>query len=422
MTLLRRLRRRGKKILETVAAASGIDSMIDRGVFARASGDAPAEVPSHVLIAPPGGGNVGDQAMVESFLENTLGPIRVIVRYPDDIRIPPQHATRARLDAIPALLYGGGRAHRRAVAELRPRLASALTLTVVGADIMDGAYNLRASVRRADVATWARNIGVDARILGFSWNARARGGAHRALARAGRAGAHLLLRDPLSASRARADGLTNVIEVADCVFSAQGSSLRAAREFLGDSPGPYAVVNASGLVGRSGDQTAEYAGIVGVLLEAGLTVVMVPHVVRSSADDAAACRSVCERVDDERVILVERALEPAEVRGLCSFARLVVAGRMHLAIQSFWSGVPAITLSTQGKVEGLMQLFGTEALCVEPGPGLARRVSPLISEILENPEVYRSAISSRLPAVRVLAALNFPALAQSTRTQVAANS
>ena len=412
MNTVHRIRRRLKKSVNAFSAASGLDFRIDRAVFAAT--DAKPEVETgdrwHVLIAPPGGGNIGDQAMVEAFLENTTGPVRIVVRSAEDIRLPAEHADRARLEPCPALLYGEGTEHRRAVAALAHILASARSLTVVGADIMDGAYNVRASIRRANVATLARGAGVDARILGFSWNGRPHPGARRALARAGRAGTRLLLRDPVSARRARQDGLQNVTEVADSVFSARTTSPRAAEEFLGTHPGPYAVVNASGLIGRSMDQVTEYAAIVRSMRDSGLTVVLLPHVVRSSADDATACRAIYERVGGDGVVLVDRVLEPAEVRGLCAGARLVLTGRMHLAIQSMWSGVPAITLSTQGKVEGLMTLFGTQSLCVEPGAGLAKEVVPLVTALLAQRERHRSGIVDRLPEARRLADLNFSAL------------
>ena len=415
MNVIRRALRRARTTANALAAASGVSYLLDRAIFSRTP-RTPSDVTGddrwHILLAPPGGGNIGDQAMVEAFLENTTGPVRIVVRRVGDIRVPKEHTHRARLEPVASLLYGGGAGHRRALRDLFRLLGSARSLTVVGADIMDGAYNVRASIRRADVATLARSVGVPARILGFSWNDSPHPGARRALSRAARAGTRLLVRDPLSARRARADGLPNVTEVADPVFSARTRSPDVTEGILGPMPRNYVVVNASGFLGRSTDQIREYEAIVRSLLDAGLTVVLLPHVVRSSADDAAACRAIALRVPDSRVVLVERLLEPAEVRGLCAGARFVLTGRMHLAIQALWSAVPAIALSSQGKVEGLMALLGTEALCVSPGPGLANRVAPLRAALLDEGERerYSAAIADRLPAVRRLADLNFAAL------------
>jgi O-antigen/teichoic acid export membrane protein/polysaccharide pyruvyl transferase WcaK-like protein len=464
---VRLARRRGRRRWNGLVASSGLTSVIDRAVFrravrgtavpsadagadaradARADADATAAAAAHagasasgrhVLIAPPGGGNIGDQAMVEAFLENTSGDVLIVVRTLNDLRVPPEHADRAQLHALPALIHGAENAHRRDIARLGrllggprsggprsggprsggPRSGGALvsdarSVTVVGADAMDGAYDARASVRRADVATLAAGIGLDSRVLGFSWNSHARSGARRALRRAGRAGVRLLVRDPVSTARARREGLRGVAETADAVFSARTVERAIVPELLGDPQPPYVVVNPSGLVGRSMDQVTEFSAIVRALLERGVGVLLLPHVIRSSASDLAACRAVAERVGDSRVVLVERQLAPAEVRGVCARAQLVVAGRMHLAIQSLWSAVPAITLSTQGKVEGLMQLFGPECerLCVAPGAGLAERVVPLIDELLTDRVRWSAGIAGRLTAVQRLADANFDGL------------
>ncbi|WP_166805965.1 oligosaccharide flippase family protein [Cryobacterium sp. TMT1-3] len=414
-----RIVRRLDRVLHGLAAASALPYLRDRAALKRATGRLlPFDVHTerwHVLVAPPGEGNIGDQAMVEAFLENVSGPVQVLVRRPADVHIPSQHAWRARLVPIPHLIYGTARVHRRAMTALAPVLNGALSLTVVGADIMDGAYSVRASARRADVASLARSVGVDARILGFSWNGRANMGVRRSLARAGRLGTRLQLRDPISSARARANRFSNVVDVADCVFAAQTSSARAATEYLGATPAPYAVVNASALVGRSFDQTTEYARIVTALLQAGLRVVLLPHVVRSSGDDAAACRAVFDRLPGaDGVVLVNRLLTPGEVRGLCAGAEIVLTGRMHLAVQSIFNEVPAVTLSTQGKVAGLMRLFDTQELCVEPGIGLAERMIPVALGVLADRQRYRDRLAERLPEVQRLAARNFAALPSST--------
>ncbi|WP_166788151.1 oligosaccharide flippase family protein [Cryobacterium glaciale] len=414
-----RIIRRLDRVLHGLAAASALPYLRDRAALKRATDRLrPFDVHTarwHVLVAPPGQGNIGDQAMVEAFLENVSGPVQVLVRRPADVRIPPQHAWRAQLVPIPHLVYGAGRIHRQAMAALATVLDGALSLTVVGADIMDGAYSVRASSRRADVASLARSVGVEARILGFSWNGQANTGVRRSLARAGRLGTRLQLRDPISSARARADHLANIVDVADCVFAAHTSSALAATEYLGATPAPYAVVNASALVGRGFDQTTEYARIVTALLQAGLRVVLLPHVVRSSGDDAAACRAVFDRLAGaDGVILVNRLLAPAEVRGLCAGAEIVLTGRMHLAVQAMFHTVPAVALSTQGKVAGLMRLFDTQELCVEPGLGLAERMIPVALGVLADRKRYRDRLAERLPEVQRLAARNFAALPSAT--------
>lgn len=360
---------------------------------------------SHLVLAAPGNGNIGDQAMLEAFLENTTGPVVVIERYAGDVVIPEEQADRVEVVQLPHLVYGVGDEH---VADLRRYAAlirRARSVSVVGADMMDGKYSLRGSVRRSLLAQAAAEAGVPTRILGFSWNASARLAARRALVAASRAGVVPLLRDPLSAERARRAGMQRVEEVTDIVFSASTRD-GSFRDGLGLPAGvPFALVNASALVATMVDQVPEYERIVDRLRAAGVHVVLLPHVSRPIGDDTIAVRAVAERVGTEGVTVVDRVLMPAEIRGFAEDALLTVTGRMHLAIMSLSLGVPAITLATQGKVEGIMRLIGLPQLCVEPTPGFADRVLPVIDRILAEPGV-RTTIDNALPEVRRLSAFN----------------
>ena len=418
--VLRAIRGRVRRKTRSLLAESRLEFAVDRAAFEKGlrrwQSSAANAAQHHLLLAPPGDGNIGDQSMVEAFLENSTGPVIVVVRFDSDIRIPHSQASRARLVALPALIYGAGRPHRNAVAAFALLVNQAISFTVVGADIMDGAYSARGSVRRANLACLAAETGVLTQILGFSWNSRPHRGAVTALRRANRAGTRLLLRDPVSANRARADGFTGVAEVADAVFAATTVSPAIRTSLLGSSPVPYVIVNASGLTSRSMDQDAEYATIVDWLRNAGYTVVLLPHVIRQSADDEQACREVFQRTcggasEPSKLILVDRLLDPSEVRGLCAGASFVVTGRMHLAIHSLVSCVPAITVSTQGKVDGLLQLVGIPWLSVSPGAGFAHRVIPLMERVRAEHNDLRHQIAARLPHIRELARRNFSALA-----------
>ncbi|WP_185268612.1 polysaccharide pyruvyl transferase family protein [Halopseudomonas xiamenensis] len=366
-----------------------------------------------LLIAPPGGGNIGDQAMVECFLENTPGQIIIICRTPSDISIPAEYHQRTQLVALPGLIYGHLPNHLASMQHFLRLLHRAESVAITGADIMDGAYNWHASSNRANLAWLAAQTGVPVRILGFSWNGHAHPHALRALKRASAAGAQLCLRDPLSAERARADGLANVSEVADMVFAARTVDLDAASRLLASLPAGsrYALVNASGLIG-SGQQIEEYRPVIRELQHHGLHVVLLPHVSRPGGDDLRLCRQIHQAVDDPALLLIDHLPCPATIRGLTAGATLVVTGRMHLAIMSLYHAVPAITLATQGKVEGLMRLFGAECLCVDPQPGFGQSVIAIIRQVLSQPEDLHQHLLSKLPEVRAMARRNFIATAR----------
>src|SRR5690606_17317169 len=104
------------------------------------------------------------------------------------------------------------------------------------------------------------------------------------------------------------------------------------------------------------DQTSGYRQAVSRLVATGHKVVVLPHVIRASGDDLAACRAIWEELSDQErkdVVLVEDLLKPAQVRRLAAGAALIVTGRMHLGVIGLSQGVPAIVVATQGKVEGL---------------------------------------------------------------------
>lgn len=410
--------RRARRIRSDLIDASGWTASRFRRILTRAIvRDGPAR--HHVLIAPPGAGNIGDQAMVEAYVAAVRDlPTIVITRYVDDIVLPADLAEKAQIIALPSLLHGAGAEHRRDIRRVGALLAEAATLSIVGADIMDGVYSLRSSVRRSSIAAGAAAAGIDTTVLGFSWNAAAPGAAWRALKAAGASGARLLTRDPASSSRLRDAGVRGIVDTADIVFTDDRRDDAVAAEILRGVAGPFALVNVSGLIARSVDQVPEYAALLRELRRRGLFVVLVPHVLRSTADDLAACRAVADAASGDGVVLIERALAPSTIRALARRAELTVTGRMHLAIMSLAQGVPAITLATQGKVEGLMRLFEWPELCVTPRTGMAQELIRVARAALDDPSTS-ARIARGTERARTLAEANIERLAPSSRDAAA---
>lgn len=361
----------------------------------------------HILLAPSGAGNIGDQAMVEAFIENVQGPVVVVVRSEGDVVVPSSVADRVSLLTLPGLTSGAASRTPAEIQQFVSLLDGNLSFSVVGADVLDGAYSYRHSIQRVTLPTFASRLGFDARILGFSWNASPDPRCSAAITEAGRSGVKLLTRDPISAMRLRKADVSGVVDSADLVFAAMTLSSSALREDLGGLTAPFALVNVSGLIGRNLDQLAEYRAIVRSLREHGLEVVILPHVSRAGGDDMVECRRVFEDVTEPGVHMVERLLAPAEVRGLAAAASVTVTGRMHLSIMSLYSGVPAITLATQGKVEGMMRLFELPELTVEPVAGFGANVVTTLARLMEREDEVKQKLRTNLERVKLLAAENF---------------
>lgn len=396
---IRSIPRRVRTKLRDVADRTGLPARRFARLLTASAGAPGAE--HHVLIAPPGAGNIGDQAMVEAFVAAADRPVTIVTRNIDDFTLPADLAIGARIVALSDLFYGQGGTHDADVRRLGGLLGGAASVSIIGADIMDGVYVLRPSLRRSTLAAAAASAGFDTSVIGFSWNAAAPRPAWAALRAAGAAGVRLLLRDPSSAARVRDAGIAGVIDTADIVFTDD----RLAAELppmLAALPEPYALLNASGLIARSVDQVPEYVEVIDDLRRRGIHVVLLPHVLRSTADDLAACRAVAQAAGSEGVTLVETPLAPSVIRRLADRAAIVVTGRMHLAVMSLSRGVPAITLASQGKVEGLMRLFDWPELCVAPAAGMAERIRGVIDAALADPatpeRITRGAARARTAA------------------------
>ncbi|TFV96971.1 polysaccharide pyruvyl transferase family protein [Leifsonia flava] len=399
----RRIQSRLLRTWRDLRYSSGLPPRQDRATARRASAALPASAARnvHLLIAAPGRGNIGDQALFEAFLENAPGPIIAIVRETDDFVVPDAVSSKVEVFPLPSLVYGEGPAHEQAIRTFVELLRRARSLSIIGADIMDGRYSLRGSVRRAMLAEIGAIEGVPTRIVGFSWNGSPSFGARRALVRASRAGVVPLLRDPRSAERAIEHGISSVELVADIVFAATTTDASVATPAV-----PFAIVNVSGLIARTTDQTAQYRRIIDHLRSAGLHVVILPHVIKDLSDDLVACRAVAEVVAGPDVTFVEELLPPAQIRALAAQATVTVTGRMHLSIMSLMGGTPAVTMATQGKVEGLMELIGAPELCVSPAGDFAGPVIASLAHVMPPSSATRAAITAGLPRVIELARAN----------------
>lgn len=359
----------------------------------------------HVLLAPPGAGNIGDSALVESFLESVDERVTVVVRSKSNFTLDQQNV---HVVEMPHLLYGRLPWAIRDLVRLSRLLDRSTSFSVVGADIMDGAYNPRASARRAILSRLALRRDTSSRVLGFSWNASPEAGALREVRAASQAGVQLLLRDPASARRAVKDNLSNVTSCADMVFTAKTVDPDAKKKYLahvGDAP--FALLNVSGLLRQSQDLTEDYIAVIEHLRVLGYHVVLLPHVVKPGSSDLDAVDAVAQRlVDQTNVTTIRETLRPAEVRGLTKNAKVVITGRMHLAVMSLMAGLAPVTLASQGKVQGLFELFEREYLCVQPKPGMKDAIIEALSRALDDGPIDQE----RLAKVTNLAELNFAGL------------
>ena len=397
-----------KQIIKNCIPTTFINVMMGRFLLfcMRSRGKRLVRPDTSALIAAPGGGNIGDQAMLESFLHNVADKKLIITTNQNALSIPPLYSLDVEVITMPGLIYGQPHAFVRDFVRflrLLPRLKS---LSVIGADVMDGGYNPHASAMRAYAGIFAMKAGVPSRILGFSWNNRPHRKAVAALRLADKTGVSLLVRDAVSHQRLNELGMRNTALTADLVFANPNQQDQGIDDVLGYCRDkPVALVNASGLIAKEIDQIEEYKAIINKLHEKQYAVVLLPHVIRDGANDLDVCEAIA--ASDPDIYFVNRLLEPDQVKRLAQAAQLVVTGRMHLSIMSLNAGTPAIVLSTQGKVDGLMKFFSLPELSLEPEPGFGARVASLIDLVQNNHENYLAKLAQNIEQVRLLANKNF---------------
>ncbi len=367
----------------------------------------------HVLFAAPGGGNMGDQAMADVFCEQVEGDIRVLLMKPEAVVVPHYGSGSRRGVVVTGLMSRNPVTFIRAFSRLGRLLRRASSLSITGADIMDGGYNVHASLFRWRLALAAQRAGVPTRVLGFSWNGRAPRSVTYAAARAAKAGAALYVRDPLSRARMAKASIGPTHEASDTVFSLRQRDedteiFRRLRDARAEGH-RIALVNASALVSKRVDQPAEYGAVLGALRDSGYLPVLLPHVHRGPGGDMTAIQQVVDANPDAPWYVVEELLRPAQIRALLSLTDVVVTGRMHLGIMALSTGTPAFIISTQGKVEGLGQLFGCDELAVTAEDGLGDVIAGRVADrnLLDS---MRARIADHLPRVTALSGRNFSGL------------
>lgn len=400
-------RQTGKNVLASSLYATALHQA-DK-LVGRRSPAAPSPTGHTLILAPSGGGNIGDQAMFDTILATAQGPVVALVSRGDALRLRDADRHRVTFVLVPRILKTPPPFRRSDIRRFMHALDGAACFWIPGADTMDGGHP-SASLARFSLARLATAQGVPTTILGFSWSADAPRSVVRAARNAAREGARLLTRDPLSHRRLVGSGVTPVADAADIVFDYRvlEDLPDAVIRWLDASDQPVAIVNVSGMVRRKfSAQASEYHEVFRHLHEHGLRILVLPHVLRDWDDDLQASSEVfqCYAADTDH--LVTEQLWPAQVKALVQHAEIIVTGRMHLAIMSMTHSIPVITVATAGKVEGLYEMMGLTEGVVQPRPGMGDAIVAVLRSWLEQRAVVAAQLTRVQPEVVRRSRLNF---------------
>lgn len=333
-----------------------------------------------VIVAPPGGGNIGDEALVQITLDKYSSYEKsVFVNAVDSFQ--QETVAGERLLVAPKLVYGNGLAFVRTLFEFKSQFIQASHIAIIGADVMDGAYNERASFTRIWLSIFGRLLGCNVRVLGFSLNSAPKPSCKVSLKVAQALGVNLFLRDPISHERALGVGISQAIACADVVFCDRRKERYDLPSKITSSG--YVIVNVSGLIFKEEHSVADLASIVGHIVAKGFKVVLLPHVSRPGADDIPVCDKLYENLSEYHgsIEYIRKLLKPKQIRSLCEGSLFVITGRMHLGVMALSQCKCAFIFSSQGKVEGLLKMFGLPQLEIDSAKVYGDRVMNLVDDV-----------------------------------------
>jgi polysaccharide pyruvyl transferase WcaK-like protein len=290
---------------------------------------------------------------------------------------------------------------------------------------MDGFYSDTTTLRLIELVKLAAKTGVDATILGFSFNEQPTPDAVRALCDLP-ASVKLCCRDALSHQR-----LTHhlqrpaefVADVALLLEPAQDSELAmGVTKWVGqqrDLGRTIVGINANSLHLKSlpqlkfEDLIQLYADALVELFSNHLEIsfLMIPHDLRDKESDVLTSAAILERLPTSMSCYCMKVPTPcraAEIKFICADLDLVFTGRMHLAIAALGQGVPVAGVTYQGKFEGLFDHFNLQGMTITPEKALQPgAIASFLTDIIARREELRQTVQINLPKVQALSALNF---------------
>lgn len=385
----------------------------------------------HVILAPSSRGNLGDEAMLTA----SLGEIRA--RSEKEITVLTHTNTDDWSDIAPGITqisiqgYFSPLKFKQPISRLVDVFSQATSFSILGADVMDGAYSRSRTLRRIAMADLATQFNITTRILGFSYSDKCNAETHAYLARVS-SGMTLNARDIKSYERLRAMARGPVKHVADTAFLLQpadpaGHTAQKALEFItrhkadknkviafnanplgtsmsaGAKKGSESMGNLDDLVARQ---------VTHILTrDPNVVLVFVPHDPREPHNDRALLQRTYDAQNPahkERIFLAFEGISARDVKSICKDSDLTVTGRMHMGIASLGAKTPALFLDFQGKVRGLLahfdipELYFDWELYQQP-----EKFAKFVLSTLENVPKYRLRIEAKHPAVIELSRINF---------------
>jgi colanic acid/amylovoran biosynthesis protein len=302
------------------------------------------------------------------------------------------------------------------------------TVVAMGADVLDGSYNVAFSGRQIMLLDLLARGGADSYITGFSVSQDF----HPRVVRLFDAldpSVRINLRDPVSFARFRAASTAPANLVADVAFLLEpresprterigdwiAAQRQAGRAVLGLNCHPLLLeLEERHEIDRFLD--AFVGAIADFTARREVALLMVDHDNRGSSADAICLRPVhdrlVQRLGAAHFLYPDDRLSADEIKAVVADLDGVVSGRMHLMIAAMGAGTPVFGIDYKDKMEGLLNHFGlpTDTLCsaaeiMRPGHNIPARLADFVDCL----DAIRAQVAEAKPLVRAAAEQNFGA-------------
>jgi polysaccharide pyruvyl transferase WcaK-like protein/uncharacterized Fe-S cluster-containing radical SAM superfamily protein len=385
------------------------------------------ESPPSFLLFPPtqGFGSFGDQAMIFALINRLkakypAGKIGILHYEAPDLFLNDYYPDLDNFHL--SLEYG--RTNMESIERYCDILENYTGVLLIGADNLDGAYNIPQVQTYLNLIRIAHKMGKKTALMGFSYNANVNAKALRYIKEMAML-TPLRIRDAVSLKRLDCS-VKNLTLVADSAFLFNHQDYKmnikttAYIETLGKNGKKYVGLNIRFLKDDP-ERTRSIIDKISAALcktidKEKYAVVLITHDIRDfphQYSDTESLSFLGDALIDAGFTVynpwwITTCIESRAIIELCDF---VIGNRMHIAILALSMGIPVISFIYQGKFEGLYEFYGFKHLFLfDKDTFDCNELASAVDHIKENLPVLCKHIISVTKEIRILAEENFKSL------------
>ena len=296
----------------------------------------------------------------------------------------------------------------------------------LGADVMDGFYSEKDSLKRVELLSIAKKTGAKTTLLGFSFNANPEKSVIEALSKLPES-IKIYARDPISHERLKKSLSRNVDLVADVAFlltPKNCNEIKETEKWIKSQQKEKKIVvginaNCKLLSNMKNGTIPQLIDLYSNFLsdlwkKEKCALLLIPHDyrdIKGEINDVELSEKILNKLPkniqpDCKILPSPRSA--AEIKYIAGLVDIVISGRMHLAIAALGNETPVAGLTYQGKFEGLFKYFNLKNVSISPDESVIRdNLLNFFRSIIKRRKSISKQIKKRLPYVKKLSKKNF---------------